>query len=279
MSISGGYVRYNPNYNDSLGAFLTGTTLAWYIMPGWEVEYLYCGKENYEKTPIALGDAFHEYAIVGKSQSEILTFLQDHGRQKVKLATYNWAADGGNATHGYTDGAVVPTGIKSSFLTATFCQVAKPPTTLIRESLMKDGLLLVGIGGGAFAAAKTMWDLADFAGSALGLSPTDKLMASRNDGKNVVLLLNPMDDTPHKYNLTWTKIPFSVNQAVRFDQIANAVKNLGVAPLNPLLQAAKKQAKSAVSNPVKKTGFLKNVGAKVGKMNLDALIWGSMSKY
>src|SRR5262249_26344833 len=150
------------------------------------------------------------------------------------------------------------------------CEVAKPPTTLIREALVKEGLLFVGVGSELVASAKTLWDLADFFGDSFGASPTDKLMEfGQGDEDNLVLFLNAMDETPHDTHLAWSKVAIANNKPVRFSTIATALNGVGVTPLNTLIQATKKQARSALSNPVKKRGFFKKAGAKLGSIDLN----------
>src|SRR5262249_46736217 len=144
--IGGGYLRYNANPNLKLGAWLTGTTFAWYTMPGWEIDYLSGATDVGGMNPIALGGVFSEYQVTGQSQAEILRFLDNKRQQVVKIAKTNvheMPSAGGTANALYADAP--HTALEFSHLGAAFAEVAVPPTTYMRQALISTGMNFVGM--------------------------------------------------------------------------------------------------------------------------------------
>ena len=81
-NLRGGYVHSNVNARTSLNDFLCGTTTAKYVMPGWEVGWLYL-KESHRKEymhPIAVGTL--SYQLIG-TQKDIMGLLGQRREQAV----------------------------------------------------------------------------------------------------------------------------------------------------------------------------------------------------
>lgn len=81
-NLRGGYVHSNPKAKTSLNHFLTGTTTAQFVMPGWEVGWLYL-KGNHDRHymhPIAVG--VRTYQLIGPWH-DIMGLLEQRAEQPV----------------------------------------------------------------------------------------------------------------------------------------------------------------------------------------------------
>lgn len=228
MAVAGGYLRFNPHNNMKLGAILTGTTMAWYVMPGWEVNYLWGNSGGAEMNPIALGDRFNEYIITGMTPQEVIKFLDGKRDQVVKIAdsTAGIVQNMGAWQHAYADDVEVRCErLQFTHLSATFAEVAQPPTAYLRQGLFDMGGCLTSLAGiKLFSEARECELVYHAIGSAIGMKRTEKLFENAGSRGNTFMLILRLGGHTH----TWGGLPFAdvplLNGKTSFGMIADKLR-------------------------------------------------------
>lgn len=228
MGIAGGYLRFNPHANMKLGAILTGSSMAWYTMPGWEVNYLWGNASAGEMNPIALGDRFYDYIVTGNTPQEVIKFLDSKRDQVVKIAdsTAGIVQNMGAWQHAYADETEVRCErLQFTHLSAVFAEVAMPPTSYLRQGLFDMGgctTMLAGLK--LFSEAKECEFVYHSIGHAIGMKNTEKLFENAASKRNTFMLIMRLGGNTH----TWAGLPFAdvplLNGKTSFGMIADKLR-------------------------------------------------------